>query len=133
MRNRGAGIILDAGRIALIKRVRDGETYYVFPGGGMERGETPEEAAIREVFEELGVTVTLKGSPIVSERVDGSKEYYYISEIVSGSFGTGSGEEYTLNQNRGSYMPIWVDLKEIKSLDVRPKEIAARLIEKVRS
>ena len=53
-RNRGAAIIVQEGKIALIKRIREDETYYVFPGGGIEEGETPEEATKREIFEELG-------------------------------------------------------------------------------
>jgi len=55
-------VIVQAGRVALIKRVRAGRTYYLFPGGGVEEGETPEQAAIREAHEELGVEVEL-GEP----------------------------------------------------------------------
>lgn len=54
IRNRGAAIIVQEGKIALIKRIREEETYYVFPGGGIEECETPEEATKREVYEELG-------------------------------------------------------------------------------
>ncbi len=49
IRNRGAAII-----------VQEGETYYVFPGGGIEEGETPEEATKREIYEELGVHIELE-------------------------------------------------------------------------
>lgn len=31
--------------------------FWKFPGGGIEKGETPEEAAVREVFEETGVRI----------------------------------------------------------------------------
>ncbi|HET7579448.1 MAG TPA: NUDIX domain-containing protein [Bacillales bacterium] len=130
MRNRGAAIILDSGKIALIKRVREGQTYYVFPGGGIEDGETPGQAAIREVFEELGVTVKLKESPLISEREDGSTESYYFADIISGSFGSGKGEEFELSGGRGTYTPVWVCLGELSSIDVRPIEIAASLTEK---
>jgi len=52
-------VLVDHGKLALIKRVRDGRTYYLFPGGGVEEGETPQDAARREAFEELGVEVEL--------------------------------------------------------------------------
>lgn len=60
IRNRGAAIIVQGGKIALIKRIRKGETYYVFPGGGIEEGEIPEEATKREAYEELGVHIEVE-------------------------------------------------------------------------
>jgi len=59
---RAAVVIVENGRVALIERVRDGRTYFVFPGGGVEVGETPENAAVREAEEELGVNVKLLGT-----------------------------------------------------------------------
>jgi len=47
IRNRSVAIIVQEGKIALIKRIREGKTNYVFPGGGIEEGETPEEATKR--------------------------------------------------------------------------------------
>ncbi|MET1013538.1 MAG: DNA mismatch repair protein MutT, partial [Paenisporosarcina sp.] len=41
MRIRSGAIIELDGKFALIKRVRNNHEYYVFPGGGMEAGETP--------------------------------------------------------------------------------------------
>jgi 8-oxo-dGTP pyrophosphatase MutT (NUDIX family) len=54
MQKRVRGILIKDGMIALIKRTRDGETFYVFPGGGVEEGETDEQALKREMKEELG-------------------------------------------------------------------------------
>jgi len=57
MRNRASVVIVENNKVALIRRVREGLVYYVFPGGGIENGETPEEASKREAFEELGEEV----------------------------------------------------------------------------
>jgi 8-oxo-dGTP pyrophosphatase MutT (NUDIX family) len=44
---RAAVVIVENGRVALIERVRDGRTYFVFPGGRVESGESPQQAAVR--------------------------------------------------------------------------------------
>ena len=49
MRNRGATIIIENGRVALIKRTKPHMTYYVFPGGGIESGETRDKDYTRNI------------------------------------------------------------------------------------
>ncbi|HEX4635349.1 MAG TPA: NUDIX domain-containing protein [Rhizomicrobium sp.] len=51
----------DAGRVLLIHFVLPNMTFWATPGGGMEPGETPLAAAIRELREELGIEVSLQG------------------------------------------------------------------------
>lgn len=53
-RPRGSVVIVRDGSVALIKRLNDRGLYYVFPGGGVEDGESPADAAVREAREELG-------------------------------------------------------------------------------
>ena len=49
-------IVIRDSKILLIRQRRDGREYYGRPGGGIEPGETPEQAAIRELWEECNVT-----------------------------------------------------------------------------
>lgn len=53
------GIILKDNKIALIRKARGGYKGKLdLPGGGIEHTETPEQALVRELQEEAGVTVT---------------------------------------------------------------------------
>lgn len=126
MRNRGSIILIEKGRVALIRRVFEGVTYYVFPGGGIEQGETPETAAGREAFEELGVKVSVKDC-FAKLNLNGT-QYFFLGEILEGVIGTGNGEEYSnKNRNRGTYEPMWVEMEALSKLDVRPKEVAEKI------
>ncbi len=60
MQKRGRAILIDKEMVVLIKCVKKDETYYVFPGGGVEDGESLEEALKCEMKEELGVEVLIK-------------------------------------------------------------------------
>jgi len=94
-------IILDHGKVALIRRVRAGLTYYLFPGGGIENGETPEAAASREAHEELGLIVELERLFAVAH-FGVSEQYYYLAHVVRGEFGTGTGTELVSDAVAGS-------------------------------
>ena len=76
MRVRAAVIIVENGRVALIERVRDRHTYFKFPGGGVESGESPQQAAVREAHEELGVSVELGDLISVAYRQGLDQRYY---------------------------------------------------------
>ncbi|BDR61030.1 NUDIX domain-containing protein [Lactobacillus xylocopicola] len=41
--------------VLLIHRIKDQRAYWVLPGGGAKGAETPLQAAVREVEEELGL------------------------------------------------------------------------------
>jgi 8-oxo-dGTP diphosphatase len=125
---RSAAVIIEDGRVALIERVRAGQTYFVFPGGGIEAGETAEEACVREIHEELGLEVRLGPLAAVVE-FKGGEQLYYLARIVGGEFGTGEGEELTADPDSeaGSYRPVWVDLTGLGDHDVRPGALAEAL------
>ena len=58
VRNSARSIILRDGKVAMLHSLR--QDYYKFPGGGIETGETPEAAMIRETREEAGLVVILE-------------------------------------------------------------------------
>lgn len=58
-----AGIVLNEDKILIAKRAKGEkmEGKWEFPGGKIEKGETPEEALIREFKEELSVDINVHG------------------------------------------------------------------------
>ena len=125
-KNRGAAIIVQEGKIALIKRVREDEMYFVFPGGGIEEGETPEEATKREVYEELGVHIQVEH--LIAKVEYKGTEYYYNAHITDGVFGSGKGEEFEL-KGRGSYIPIWMPINELPNLNIKPYDVGKNVFD----
>ncbi len=83
----GAGTLISDGKnILLVKQNRwaSGIQTWEIPMGGLDTGETPQEGALREVFEETGVTVTadklvtLGTIHPLSSRVKGTNHLYLV-------------------------------------------------------
>jgi 8-oxo-dGTP diphosphatase len=127
-------ILLQDEHVALIWCEEGGETFYCFPGGRLEPGETWEEAAIREAREELGVEARLVRQVATLRltwpgNIADGEGRFYLATAVDGVFGSGDGPEYTPGLYPGVYVPRWVALSEMPMLDVRPKQIAQALAE----
>ncbi len=116
MRIRAGIVLIEEDKVALIERHRAGLDYFVFPGGGVDEGETPEQAAIRETMEELGLEVVIK-QKLAEIHFDQSTQIYFLAERVNGDFGTGTGEEFTDSDpndpQEGIYIPIWMPIEEL--------------------
>jgi 8-oxo-dGTP pyrophosphatase MutT (NUDIX family) len=65
LRERATVVVIRDGRVLLARDV--GSRYFNMPGGGIEEGEPPEEAAVRELREETGLTPTRTESLFVWE------------------------------------------------------------------
>ncbi|WPK11249.1 NUDIX domain-containing protein [Lysinibacillus louembei] len=129
MRIRSAVIIEENDKILLIKRVKEGQTYFVFPGGQVEQGETLEQAAIREALEEVGVIVELEG--LFFELSFNGQQVYYRAKIIGGKIGTGTGPEYSQPElYSGTFEPVWLAKNELTKHDVRPIELIEKLFER---
>ncbi len=128
MRTRSGIVLIEDDKVALIERFRAGRHYFAFPGGGVDAGETPEQAAIREAMEELGIEVVVK-QKVAEILSNGRKQHYFLVEQVGGEFGTGAGEEYTDSHpddpETGVYIPMWMPIEELSSHDdVFPIDVA---------
>ncbi len=81
-------VILDpTGRVLLVRFAFPDRLVWACPGGGIEEGETPREAVIRELAEETGLVIADPGPPIwrrehvipfLDGRWDGQVERFYL-------------------------------------------------------
>ncbi len=122
---RAAAFIIHGNEIALIKRQRGGRLYYVFPGGQLEEKESPEQAVVREIEEELGLKVHVDRL-LVKLANRGKTQYYFLTHVTGGKFGTGAGPEMQglYPPERGSYHPVWMPMANILKENVVPREVA---------
>lgn len=123
-----AGVLVVAGgAVALIERRKDGEHYFVAPGGGIEPGETPESAAVREAAEELGLAVRLlsKAGVLDVAARGGGRQHYWFADCDSWEFGPMTGPESDGPHN--SYRRVWVSLDRLQDLDLRPPDLRSLL------
>jgi 8-oxo-dGTP diphosphatase len=88
-------IIVDGGKVLMARRrAKEGELSWVFPGGAIEAGESPEEAAVREVSEETGLKV--EAVKPLGDRIhpkSGVPMFYVAVRLVGGEARVADDEE----------------------------------------
>jgi 8-oxo-dGTP diphosphatase len=125
IRPRAAAVVLDGGRVLLVKRYRRGRDYAVLPGGGIEAGETPEVAALRELGEETTLTASIDRL-LWTGRHDERPAWYFLMREVRGE-AVLSGAEAVANSPENRFELVWATAAEFDDLGLHPPYLRHRL------
>ncbi len=120
---RAVAIVVKQDKVLLMHRWKNGKEYHVFPGGGVEEGETIEDATIREIKEETTLDVRIDKLLYHHIYDDGSEQFFYLCEHLSGEPQPGDGPEYSNPDPDNRYDPEWVDVADVGRMLVYPLEI----------
>lgn len=98
-RTRAQALIIDRGMILLAKHhdLTIDEVYWCMPGGGVEAGESPEQAVVRELKEETNLDIRIidkVGELALPGVTDGyTKGVTFLAEVVGGDLSKGHDPE----------------------------------------
>ncbi len=117
-RIRVAAVLLREGRVVLVKHRRGAEVYHLLPGGGVEMGETLEQALVREVAEETGLTCRVGRPLFLSDTIwpDESRHIVnvtFLAEITGGELAKMPVDRRVVGQDL-------VAPEDLVALDLRP-------------
>ncbi|HPW34463.1 MAG TPA: NUDIX domain-containing protein [Candidatus Paceibacterota bacterium] len=131
-RNRVSAVIIKNKSVLLIKRVKPSETYYVFPGGGIEEDETPEIAIIRESKEETGFDVKNPQKLFVINDIERGENYFYLIDNFIGNEPKLGGPEMQRANENNQYVFEWVVFSNLDRITLHPEIAKEKVINKLK-
>ena len=123
-RPRACGALIHNNSILMVRHVEPSRSYWTLPGGGVEAGESPAEAAVREVWEETSLrvqSVRLLWEGNYGHGGRTSPEYCYLVELeVDGNgpaavaLGLDHEEAHLPSHHRLLQGVAWVPLSDLR-------------------
>lgn len=118
-------VVVQDGCLLVIRRFKGGQWRAVIPGGKVEPGEQPAEAAVRELAEETSLTAHVQRL-FWDNTADG--QLFFLMGPATGTLALG-GPEALEQSETNQHIPTWVPLDELDDIGLVP----AALIDKVRA
>lgn len=131
MRQAVRAIVIHEDQLLVMHRNKFGEQYFALVGGGIDVGETAEQALYREVAEETGLQIANPRLVAVEEAGEiFGRQYVYLCDYVGGEPALASDSEEAkitaLGQNL--YQPQWLPLAELAAANLLPLELRDAIV-----
>ncbi len=120
MRIRSAAVVVLYERVLVIRRVKDGRSYSVLPGGGVEEGEDLREACRRELLEETGLVGTV-GDLLDVPLAHDVPVVYFVVRVTSTELSLGGPELHRASEDN-EYDPTWIAASSLDDERLVPDE-----------
>jgi ADP-ribose pyrophosphatase YjhB (NUDIX family) len=117
IRIRVAALLIEEGKILLIAHKKENAVYWLLPGGGVNYGESLEEALIRELKEELDIYIKVNDVALIFDSIDPDESKHIVNICFFCSYDAG---EYILSEEQRLYDFGFFDAVEIKNLNILP-------------
>lgn len=119
MRSCARAIILKGDKILLMKRQKMGKEYYTLLGGTVEKNETSDQAALREVKEESTIIADQPRLVFIEEAGPPfGTQYIYLCNYISGEpvLPPESEEAFWTLPEKNTYEPVWFDKEKLSAV-----------------
>jgi predicted acetyltransferase/ADP-ribose pyrophosphatase YjhB (NUDIX family) len=118
---RGVAVVVRGAKLLVMARRLDGREYAVLPGGGIDPGETPEQAAVRELAEECSLEGTAVRRLFDGDH-GGRPASYVLVDAPDGEPVLGGPEALEQSEDN-HHQPLWVTEGELPMLGLLPEGI----------
>lgn len=117
-RDRSQAMVIRDNKILLVKHRLFGREFYCLPGGGIDEGESPEEAAVRELKEEAGVDGSVLRKLTVQYKPDNKGEVHtFLLEIPEDAVAMKGIDPELAPEEQSIISVAWLSLEEIGAVD----------------
>jgi ADP-ribose pyrophosphatase YjhB (NUDIX family) len=128
LRLRAEAMILNEDHSKVLVQCDENKSFYRFPGGSIEFGETSKEAIMRELMEEYDLKVDVQELAIVNEHIfEWNNEKGHHCTLIH----WGTVEEIITNEIRhkehANIILIWKGIEELKTKPTYPEGIVSHL------
>jgi 8-oxo-dGTP diphosphatase len=118
-----AGLIIKDGRLLLVHNIKHGLRIEP-PGGKIQDGETPEQAVVREIMEELGVSsrpTSLLGMYTTDSPEGAFEVHMFLCDIIAGE------PQHDREPEKIGHFD-WFSLDELKALSAKAQKDASHIL-----
>jgi len=132
-RDRAVALVVHEDKLLVIKRNNKGRHYFTLPGGGIEDGETREQATLRELEEEASLKLKLIRQVYEHNYDNGQNQYVFLCEYQSGEPKLADDSIEKLVESEGNfYEPMWLPVEDLPDTLLLPLGVRDWLIEDLR-